>query len=221
MLHTSIRRYFEAEVEGFATYRYYAGNEVLRSWICIPLAMGITDRLEGTTQAIFSSRLWTGNGLLTQAGERTYWDRSTLYALRGVIFCGELAAALPKLLDYSRERLLGNHVPYAVEAYPEGNQSQLSAESGLYCRIFTEGLFGIQPTGLRRFTCTPRLPAEWQQMALRRVQAFGCVWDMQVTRRGDLLAVTVTDAAGARLYEQALPAGIAHFVDVGKGEIEK
>jgi hypothetical protein len=217
-LHAAICRYFEAEVEGFATYRYYAGNEVLRSWICIPLAMGITDRLGGTTQALFSARLWTGNGLLTQSGEHTYWDRSTLYALRGVLFCGELDTALPKLLDYSRERLLGSHVPYAVEAYPEGNQSQLSAESALYCRIFSEGLFGIQPAGLRYFTCTPRLPAGWQQMALRRVQAFGCTWDIHVARRDDLLAVTVTDAAGVRLYEQALPAGVAHFVDVGKGE---
>lgn len=214
-LHEAIRRYFEAEVEGFATYRYYAGNSVLRSWICIPLTVGITDRLEGTTQALFSPRLWTGNGLLTQSGERTYWDRATLYALRGVIFCGKVGAALPKLLDYSHERLLGSHVPYAVEAYPEGSQSQLSAESGLYCRIFTEGLFGIAPAGLRRFACTPRLPSNWERMALRRVQAFGCAWTMEVTRRGDLVSVLVTDSAGNHLYEQALPAGATHWIDVG------
>ena len=37
----------------------------------------------------------------------------------------------------------GEHVPYPVEAWPEGNQRHLSAESALYCRIFTEGLFGL------------------------------------------------------------------------------
>lgn len=52
---------------------------------------------------------------------------------------------------YSQRRLLGDHVPYPIEAWPEGSQRHLSAESGLYCRIVTEGLFGIRPAGLRSF----------------------------------------------------------------------
>ena len=46
----------------------------------------------------------------------------------------------------------------SVEAYTEGNQRHLSAESAFYCRLCTEGLFGLRPTGFRSFTYTPRLP---------------------------------------------------------------
>ncbi|HEY4155193.1 MAG TPA: hypothetical protein VGM24_07190, partial [Puia sp.] len=35
----NIEKYFGATVEGFKTYRYYQGNDVLRSWICLPLTM--------------------------------------------------------------------------------------------------------------------------------------------------------------------------------------
>jgi len=62
---------------------------------------------------------------------------------------------------YTQKRLLVEHVPYAVEANPEGDQRHLSAESGLYCRVVTEGLFGIEPTGFNTFNCTPRLPKGW------------------------------------------------------------
>ena len=62
--------------------------------------------------------------------------------------------ATEKLKYYSARRLLGDHVPYAIEAWPEGSQRHLSAESGLYCRIITEGLFGMKPTGFRSFNLT-------------------------------------------------------------------
>ena len=70
-------------------------------------------------------------------------------------------------------RLLGDHVPYAVEAWPEGNQRHLSAESALYCRVVTEGIFGFRPTGLNSFTITPQLPASWNEMSLKNIVAFG------------------------------------------------
>lgn len=190
-LHKNIESYFGAKVEGFDTYRYYDGNDVLRSWICIPLTVGIYDRKEGTIDALFSPRLWTENGLLTQAGSETFWDRSTLYALRGVFACGETEKATEYLKFYSNQRLLGEHVPYAIEAWPEGSQRHLSAESGLYCRIITEGVFGIRPTGLNSFTLTPRLPAEWNKMSLRKVQAFGSTFDIEVVRENGKQDVTI------------------------------
>ncbi len=213
-MRAAIRRYFEADVEGFATYRYYDGNTILRSWICIPLCAGMRERVDGTVRALCSPRLWMGNGLLTRAGEKTYWDRSTLYALRGVLFCGAVEQGMSKLIDYSRERLLGAHVPYAIEAFPEFNQSHLSAESGLYCRVFTEGLFGIVPTGLRRFGCTPRLPRGWSHMALRRIHAFGRVWDLEVSRVDGGIRVDISNAAGRRLYARTLPDGEPHLIDL-------
>ncbi|MDD9271535.1 hypothetical protein ACFPES_31330 [Paenibacillus sp. GCM10023248] len=183
-LRGAIERYFAADVEGYATYRYYEGNDILRSWICVPLVMGLFERKEGTLQALFSPRLWTENGLCTQAGDTTFWDRATLYALRGVFAAGEPDLALQHLTAITRQRLLGEHVPYFVEAYPEGNQRQLSAESGLFARVFTEGLFGIRPTGFRSFTCNPQLPSSWQEAALRDVRAFGTAFDLEVSRTG-------------------------------------
>ncbi|MDR2982626.1 MAG: hypothetical protein LBV12_10320, partial [Puniceicoccales bacterium] len=96
------------------------------------------------------------------------------------------------LTYYSNQRLLGEHVPYAVEAWPEGNQRHLSAESALYCRIFTEGLFGIRPTGLRSFDCTPRLPEGWPEMKLQQIFAFGQVFDISVSRSGEKLKVEIS-----------------------------
>ena len=190
-LKANIEKCFGAEVEGFQTYQYYKGNDVLRSWICIPLTVNIFDRKEETVRALFSPRLWTENGLLTQAGSETFWDRSTLYALRGVYACGETEKATEYLKFYSGQRLLGEHVPYAIEAWPEGNQRHLSAESGLYCRIITEGMFGIRPTGFKSFVLTPRLPAEWNQMSLHKIQAFGSSFDVEIQRAEEKLQVTV------------------------------
>ena len=64
-LRKAIDSFFHAEVEGFDTYRYYDGNTVLRSWICIPLTMGIFERAKGTIDALYSPRLWTKDGMLT------------------------------------------------------------------------------------------------------------------------------------------------------------
>jgi hypothetical protein len=182
-LKINIEKYFGAETDGFHTYRYYDGNDVLRSWICIPLTMGIFDRVKGTTDALFSPKLWTDQGLLTQAGTTTFWDRSTLYGLRGVIAAGAVDRALNYLTGYSTRRLLGDHVPYAVEAWPEGN----------HCRVITEGMFGFRPTGLNSFTITPQLPGSWNEMTLKNIIAFnGRKIDISVSRSGNKIKVTVT-----------------------------
>ncbi len=203
----NIEKYFGANVAGFDTYKYYETNNTLRAWICVPLAMGIYDRSKGTIAALFSPQLWTADGLATEAGKETFWDRSTLYALRGVLQAGATGQAMDFLRYYSRRRLLGEHVPYAVEAYPEGSQRHLSAESGLYCRIFIEGLFGIRPTGFSSFNCTPRLPKSWKQMTLNNIHAFGTVFDMKIARmNGEKAAITITRA------------GIAHTHIINDGE---
>lgn len=205
-LRKNIEDYFGAKVEGFDTYQYYEGNDILRSWICIPLTVGINDRTDGTINALFSPRLWTKNGLLTQAGSETFWDRSTLYALRGVYACGATEKATEYLKFYSNQRLLGDHVPYAIEAWPEGSQRHLSAESGLYCRIITEGLFGIRPTGLKSFTFAPRLPAEWDQMNLRKIKAFNSTFDIEVTSKNGKQSVAVK-TGGKTLLHKTFKAG--------------
>jgi len=212
-LRAAIEAYFGRDVEGFATYRYfdkaapsvqprhahYAEKaDILRAWICMPLTVGIHDRKDQTLAALFSPRLWTTDGLATEAGKEDFWDRSTLYALRGAFAAGDTARALERLLHFSNRRLLGDHVPYAIEAWPENNQRHLSAESALYCRIITEGLFGIRPSGLGRFEITPRLPKDWPSMTLKNMHAFADVFDLEVRAVDDKLWVVVSRAGGKK-----------------------
>ena len=201
ILRKNMERYFGAQVEGFDTYAYYKGNDVLRSWICIPLTVGIDERAEGTIQALFSPRLWTKDGLLTQAGSETFWDRSTLYALRGVYAVGATEKATEFMKKYSPTRLLVDHVPYAIEAWPEGSQRHLSAESALYARIITEGMFGIRPTGFKNFTLTPRLPKDWSFMNLKNIHAFDTCFDVEVKRLDNgKLEVLITHGAKSKKH---------------------
>lgn len=208
-LKENINRYFGGEVEGFDTYRYYKGNDKLRSWICIPLTVGLYDRKEETIKALFSPHLWTKDGLLTESGSKTFWDRSTLYALRGVYACGEAEKATEYLKSYSNQRLLGDHVPYAIEAWPEGNQRHLSAESGLYGRIVTEGIFGIRPTGLRSFTLTPHLPENWDHMNLKNIRAFETKFDVEVKRMEKGKNEVTVLVAGKPIFKQTIKNGKA------------
>jgi hypothetical protein len=195
-LRKAIENYFGGTVEGFATYKYYKENTKLRAWICIPLVMGITERKDETIKALFSDRLWTSNGILTESGSKTFWDRSTLYAFRGLMAGGATDRCMPYFNYYSATRLLGEHVPYPVEAWPEGNQRHLAAESALYCRAITEGLFGINPTGLNKFTMTPWLPKGWNHMRLKNIKAFNRSFDIEVVRQGVNESVVVKSDNG-------------------------
>lgn len=200
----SIEQYFGAEMKDYHTYRYYEGNTLLRSWICMPLTVGIYDRAEGTANALFSPYLWTDDGLLTQEGSDTYWDRSLLYALRGTFAAGEVEKGSNFLRKYSQHRLLGEHVPYAIEAWPEGNQRHLSAESGLYCRIFIEGILGIRPTGFRSFLLAPHLPDDWNEVSLSHIMAFGHDTDIEINRTNKGYHIVVS-AEGKKVTDRIVP----------------
>ena len=210
-LKSNIEIFFGTHLAGFDTYRYYDGNDKLRAWICIPLTVNIFDRKQGTIDALFSPELWTADGLASQSGDKTFWDRSTLYALRGVFAAGDTKRGLEYLKYYSNRRLLGEHVPYPVEAYPEGNQRHLSAESGLYCRIFTEGLFGIRPIALNSFTITPQLPDEWDYMRLNNVHGFQNTFDIEVTREGSRIRLKVT-SGNLTVFNKLIDTGTTHTI---------
>lgn len=211
-LRIAIERCFGAIIEGKRTYRYHEGLDRLRAWICLPLTVGIYDRAEGTVAALFSKNLWTDDGLLTEAGSTVYWDRSTLYALRGVFQSGYADEGYNRLRTFSANRLLGDHVPYAIEAFPEQNQSHLSAESALYCRIITDGICGIRPTGFAEFNCTPRLPAAWETLSLRNIHAFAHCWDLHCRRINEFVEVIVTSSTGEEFYRGLKPVGETHVV---------
>jgi hypothetical protein len=175
-LGTAIEKHFGAG----DTYRYFDGCNVLRGWLCMPLTVGLDQRAAGTTRALLSPAMLTEEGIRTQAGAPTVWDRTTLYALKGMILTGHGAEALPVLLRYSHRRLLGDHVPYPWEC--ELGQVHLAAESALFCRLVVEGLFGVRHTGLGQIVVEPRLPDGWPGMALRGVVVGGVRRDLVVER---------------------------------------
>ena len=111
--------------------------------IGIPLCMGIFDRAEDTITAMYSPHLWFHDGMLSQEGEKTYWDRSLLYGLRGALPL-ETKMTFEKLRTYSEHRLWATMSP-TLEASTEGAKRHLLQESALYCRIITEGLFPSRP----------------------------------------------------------------------------
>lgn len=187
-----IESYFGATVEGYETYRYCKEEKRLRSWICLPLVMGIDNRKEQTVNALLSNKLFTGKGMLTRSGQKTYWDRSLLYSMRGIFYAGETDKAYSILLEYTYERLLGFHAPYPVEAFPEGNAAQLSAESALYLRIFTEGILGYRPVGFNSFEICPSIPENWNFFEIKNMELCACSVDISVSN-GDCYTVKIND----------------------------
>lgn len=177
-LKDAIESYFGDELHGFKTYCYSKGHDTLRSWICLPLCMKIFDRKEGTLDALFSPYLWTKNGMLScERGEEnnndTVWDRSTLFGFKGSFISDRVDPAWDSFKHYIHTRLLGERVPYAVEAYPEGGMRHLSGESALFCRIITEGLFKLWPLGQGRYSVTPTLPGQLTHLKLEGLRLGG------------------------------------------------
>jgi hypothetical protein len=186
-------RYFAGEVHGFDTYKYYDGNETLRSWICLPLCMDIVTHARGTADAITSPYLYSEAGQLSEEGTNVAWDRSTLYGLRGMYRAAvilsetdpEAGKALRKvatdyLMDYCEKRLVCDHVPYAIEAYPEGGKRHLSAESALFCQILTEGILAVQPMSFTSFSFSTRIPEDLPRLQVSNIHAFGEVFSISV-----------------------------------------
>lgn len=211
-LSKAIESYFGATIEGLDTYKYYKEHKNLRHWICLPLVVQIFDRKGDTTKALFE-KLWSDNGVHVEKNDdnkkisEIFWDRGTLYALRGTFLAGATEISTQKLIEFSNQRLLGNRVPYVVEAYPEGNMAHLSAESGLYCRVFTEGMFGIVPSGLKSFSITPRLPKDWNEMSLNNIKAFGEDFNIKVKRKGKNLVVNCINNGTAKTFKSTIKEG--------------
>ncbi|MCR4904508.1 MAG: hypothetical protein K6A33_00385 [Clostridiales bacterium] len=183
-LRDAIEDFFGSTIHGIPAYRYYEGCEVMRSWISMPLCVGIYDRAKATVDALTSDYLMRPDGFLTAEGSETIWDRSTLYTLRGIFASGYTDRAWELLDRYVNNRLLGERVPYAVEAYPEGGRRHLSGESALFCKVILEGLCDLTPTGTASCTVKPSLPVGMDHLRLENIRAFGSVFGIHVDRDG-------------------------------------
>jgi hypothetical protein len=209
-LRKAIEKYFGAGVEGFKTYRYYKENTTLRGWILLPLAMGINDRQEGTIAALLSDKLWPrrmeGADILAESIRPTEWARETYYALRVLFKAGRTEEALDLTRRVVKAQVFGEQGPY-----PDEDAIDMLCPGSLYPRVFTEGMFGIVPTGIKSFKCTPWLPKEWPRMALRDLRAFGNTWDLVVEQIGEKQKITVSNA-GKIIFSSSGPAGKTYSV---------
>lgn len=179
-IETGIESYFGGEVSGYRTYHYHKGCDVIRAWNCLPVYMGITNRAKDTLKSI-DEKLWTDGSCRSTEGEKILWDRSALYYIMALFRAGEQEKAWTKLKEYSETRLLGDHVPYAVEAYPEGGMRHLSAESGLYCRVFTDGLLNIS-FNEKGYTVNGNLPDEIKAVTVKNIYLNGKAEEIYVKR---------------------------------------
>ena len=175
-----IENYFGGEVAGYQTYHYHKGCNEIRAWNCLPVYMGITERAKDTLKSI-DEKLWTDGSCRSTEGEKILWDRSALYYLATLFRAGETERAWKKLKEYAQTRLLGEHVPYAVEAYPEGGMRHLSAESGLFCRVFTDGLLNIG-FDEKGFTFNAELPEELDGISVKNIYLNGKAENIDVKR---------------------------------------
>ena len=213
-LERAIESYFGATVEGFETYRYYEGNDVLRGWICLPLALGIQQRREGTLAALFSSKLWyesnDSTGLRAVSTQRSgEWMRETYYALRAGFLVGDPDATVARTVQAVRCHILSQRGPYIDE-----DAGDLLAATVLYLRVVPEGLFGIEPRSFETFACTPHMPKSWPSMRLSNVYYAGRAVDLDVRRDGTQIRLTAT-CAGKTLVQEAKPEGTPFLVHLG------
>lgn len=183
-LRTAIENYFGANVEGFNTYRYYDGNTDLRSWICMPLTVEIFDRADETVNALFSDRLYYSGMLRSTSASDTTWDRSLLFALRGTLLASKTEKGIQETVNYCNNRLLGSHGPYPYEAYPEGNRAHLAAESLLFARVITEGLFGLRAVGINKLRIKPQLADICPEITLKNIKLFSKCFDIKADKNG-------------------------------------
>lgn len=209
-LRKAIEAYFGAEIDGFKTYRYFKENTTLRGWILLPIAMGISDRQEGTIAALLSDKLWPrrleGADILAESNVPTEWARETYYALRVLFKAGRTEEALDQTRRVVKTQVFGEMGPY-----PDEDAIDMLCPGSLYPRVFTEGMFGIVPVGLKSFTCTPWLPREWPRMALRDLRTFGQAWDLVVERDGLNQKITIS-SGGKIIFTGSGPAGKTYSV---------
>lgn len=71
-----------------------------------------------------------------------------------------------------------------MKEYPEGNRAHLAAESLLFARIITEGLFGLKAVGLNKLRINPQLSSQCDKIALENIKLFSKCFDIKANEKG-------------------------------------
>lgn len=89
------------------------------------------------------------------------------------------ASAASDLKDFTCSHLLGKQ----AAAFPDAFYTQATGSQALFCRLFTEGFFGLSTTdqyGVIR--CRPRMPSGWREMELQNINVFDTSVTLQLTK---------------------------------------
>lgn len=161
---------------------FYKKNDTLRAWICIPLTMGIYERSRGTIDALFSPRLWTTDGLASLAGDKTFWDRSTLYALRAYWLPGKPGKPYSFYIITPTAAYSAIMYPIRWKLIPKEASVTCLQESGLLVLPDIHGrIIWYTANWFKKFQFSPRLPAA-SPMRIRHIHAFDN--DFEITVNG-------------------------------------
>lgn len=187
-LRKAVHNYFE--VDEAKRYAYYKGCKDARGWACLTALAGLRDGLDALKYVL--RELWVGDdrevgkrgeGVLVSEESNDIWDRCTLYAIRAAFRAGLVEEGSERLAEYARRRDSSiDALPFAVE----NNEScvQLSAESGLLIRVFTEGLLGIEFKHGRKMKLQPRCPANWDRYSVCSVCYLNLCLDFRIEKTG-------------------------------------
>lgn len=173
----------------------------LRAHVVYPLIMDIFEHQEDIIKTITSNSIYTENGFKVIDNEEVYWDRITLMAIRGLFKANKADLAYQILLKYSEKRLLNDHVPYAIEAYPEGNQAHLAAESALYARIYLEGILGYEPLGFNSFKLHLSIPKEIKTLSYENFNFANRLLSIYVIKEKDGYYLKIPEIGFARAFK--------------------
>ena len=188
-LKENINKYFYKEQKCL----YCKEEKNQRTHIVYPLIMGIYDHKDDIINTLLNNNLYTDFGFKVSDNEDVYWDRITLMAIRGLFNADEADLAYKILEKYTNNRLLNDHVPYAIEAYPEGNQAHLAAESALYARIFIEGMLGFEPYGFKKFKLHLSLPNKIKKLYLKNFLYNKHLLSIYISRNKNIIKIKIPE----------------------------
>lgn len=204
----AIDAYFGGEVGGYDTYRYYAGNTPPRSWICMPLIVGLKERSEGTVRALLGPELMTDDGLPDPAGQLDVLG--SLDALRPARDlqrgagrpCDRTAAPLFALAPAGRPCALSHRgvARRLATATFRPRAGSTAASSPRACSASA-------PRGCGRSTSRLPCPSARESMSLRHIGRSAPISTSMVARVADgRLRITVARPGANRKYTARHPA---------------
>jgi len=72
-----------------------------------------------------------------------------------------------------------------------------------YCRIYIEGLLGIEPISFSKIKISPSLPANWDFLKLDNLHLFGNTYNLTVSKENEKLRLVIKTGSIV-IYDQLI-----------------